>query len=96
MYVTKELSVGLAMGGERFQRELVVQARFTAMVLVRRVDWAWWDYGQGNCDGHLLAIGRWIKRDGTYSEIDARSPITEDQLPAEVLAKLKELKGESS
>ena len=95
MYATKELVIGLPMEGERFQLDLVVQQRFTATVAVRQVQWVWYDYDIGKPPGdYLLAIGRWVKRDGSWSNVDARSPVREDQLPPAVLAKLKELKGE--
>lgn len=93
MYTTAELTVGLPMEGERFYLDLVVQNRFTATVLVRQVQWVSYHYEGGNEGSYLLAIGRWKKRDGSWSSVDARSELREDQLPPDVLVALKKLRG---
>lgn len=97
MYVVNQITVGTDTDG-RFERELVVQDRFTATVDVRQVLW-WvsrWNIGKDteSTNEYLLACGRWKKRDGEWSTVDARSPITESELPPAILEALLQAKGE--
>lgn len=80
--------------GEMFSLDLAVRDYGVKSVLVREIHWWRTDYGDGRVYEHLFAVGRWRTNKGGLSSVDARSPVTEDQLPPAVLAKLKELKGE--
>jgi hypothetical protein len=96
MYVVNQITVGT--DEARFERELVVQDRFTATVDVRVVLWwvSHWNVGtdRASTNEQLLACGRWKKQDGEWSTVDARSPITESELPPAVLEALLQAKGE--
>jgi hypothetical protein len=93
MYSTEEVTLSLAMEGERFYLELEVRTNVIRSVLVREIHWYRSTYDDKRVFTHLFAIGRWKTNNGTHSQVDARATVKEDQLPPAVLAKLKELKG---
>lgn len=94
MYVSHEITIGL--DDHPVELELVVRSKFTATVRVQRVHWwrSTWRTGtpEESTNEYLYAEGRWLMRSGDWSTVDARSEITEEQLPPDVLAALHRVK----
>jgi hypothetical protein len=89
MRTTTKVEISLAQD-ERFERELTTQFKDArAVVSVRTVHWWLSDWGNG-----LMAEGRYRKRDGNWSQVDARCRIEPGELPIRVHDELLRARGE--
>lgn len=88
MRTTTEVKISLDQT-ERFERELTTQFKDArAVVLVRTVHWWRADYGDA-----LMAEGKYRKRDGNWSQVDARCRIELEELPISVRDALLKARG---